>query len=147
MTMNRIVKRMSRRRMLATSAGVCGLSLPSFLSLLQMGSSGAGKIELVCDGKASNFKDNIMDVDVKGSVVVVNFETGKVNITGALGGEFLISKVTDERVLFFAPFSELEFEGGINRYTGELIVHNKWDKAHKLLYHLELNCKAAKRLF
>jgi len=128
--------------------------MKKYITILLLVFSGAsfsfsndGKIELVCDGKASNYKDNVLDIRVEGSVVVVNFEENTVSITGDMGGKFTINKITNDRVSFFALSGELTFVGGINRYTGSVIVTNKWDESNDLLYHLKLNCKVAKRLF
>jgi len=105
------------------------------------------KIELVCDGKISNYKDDMLDVGVEDSVVVVNFKENTVNITGELGGTYQITKITNERVSFISHDYKVILVGGINRYTGSVIIHNDIDSTNKLLYHLSLNCKASKRLF
>jgi len=40
-------------------------------------------------------------------------------------GQWLIEKETDSRIFFRRNISDIEMVGSLNRYTGELILHNE----------------------
>jgi len=105
------------------------------------------KIELICNGVASNYVNKTFEIKVEGSVVVIDFDSNSVDISGELGGAFSITNKTNERISFSGGSKELLFVGSVNRYTAGVILHNQWNEKSKLQYHLKLYCKVGKRLF
>ena len=117
-------------------------------SCLAFASNASEKVNLVCDGVAQNYADQIFDVEMNGTIVVIDLSKNIVNITGDFGGDYVMTKVTKDRIQFASESpSGATFVGGINRYTGKLIVHNELNESKKLLYHLKSNCRVQNKLF
>ncbi len=106
------------------------------------------KTELVCSGEVAGYGAEPFNIEVTGSIVIIDFAKNTVNITGPLNGNYSITEITNESVIFAGSrLNQFDLVGSINRYTGKVIVNNDFIKDRKLTYSLELNCTKANRLF
>ena len=72
--------------------------LSLILILLVLGISSAkaetGKIELLCNGVGDDWVRGILKHPVTGVLIVVDHDSNTVNVSGWMGGEYLITKIT-----------------------------------------------------
>jgi hypothetical protein len=106
-----------------------------------------GKVELVCNGKASDFVNKLIDMDVEGSVVIIDFSSNVVIISDFYGGEYAITEKSKHSISFEGVQNKISYRGAINRYTAQVSLHSMMEDRKSIRHLLNLKCRVGKRLF
>ena len=105
------------------------------------GHNETGITELLCKGSFLRILPSAKNIPITGQVILVNFDSNKVVMSGVEDRTYHITKVTKSTVSFQLG----KIKGSINRYSGKVSWQSPVIGLPDWVYNVD--CKVAKKLF